>query len=336
MYPAVYLLRDPRRKSRPIFYVGAVPQAMQAGLGRARPVDLATGNLIPDVEWDARSRVEVILESGLSPICEVIYYKVPPRNVGLAVDALIATMTAKPLNRSCDAVLDVDGAVARMAHLAPVTLPEGCWALAHVLPAQVAGRDVLAAPDEMLRTIRDFKVGSEPVGPNIRRAIDALRRTWLDALFDIGSAQPVTQRHLVDPEILRDLSQGHTRLTGSGDPNHVVAELLGVRLGHSNILPARPTGQANSDVSYPCSSPHGACREVYAVREVGTSHRAVAEHDPDVQRGRVDLNDGTRDERSDRTEHFRWLVRFRPACGGKPKGAARTVHRGKQPVHCCS
>lgn len=175
MYPAVYLLRDPRKKSRPIFYVGAVPQSMQSGPGRARPVDLATGNLIPVVEWDARGRVEVILESGLTPICEVIYYRVPPRNVGLAVDALIATMTTKPLNRSCHAVLDVDGAVARMEHPAPVSLPEDSWAFVHVLPATVAAQDVLASPDVLLRAVRDFKVGSEPVGPAISRAVDAVR-----------------------------------------------------------------------------------------------------------------------------------------------------------------
>jgi hypothetical protein len=47
----------------------------------------------------------------------------------------------------------------------------------------------------------------------------------------------------------------HPVLTVTGDPHDIVTELSGVGPGHSNILPARPSGQANSDVTCSCSRP---------------------------------------------------------------------------------
>jgi hypothetical protein len=174
VYPAVYMLRDPRQRSRPVFYVGGVPQRLQSGLGRARAVDLASGHVIPDTEWDVRQRVTDIQEAGLTPLCEVIYSASQPLSVALAVEAVMATLPTRPLNRKVDAVLDPDGVMDQIAHPAPVTLPEDCWALVHVLPSKVAPRDVLAPPERMLRAVRDFTVGSEPVGAATRAAVDAL------------------------------------------------------------------------------------------------------------------------------------------------------------------
>ena len=44
----------------------------------------------------------------------------------------------------------------------------------------------------------------------------------------------------MDTEVPSDLVEGDTVLAGLGDPHDIVAELLGVGLGHSNILPGRP------------------------------------------------------------------------------------------------
>jgi len=44
----------------------------------------------------------------------------------------------------------------------------------------------------------------------------------------------------MDPEVLRDLLQIDIRTPVTSDPHNVVAELLGIRLRHSDILPAQP------------------------------------------------------------------------------------------------
>lgn len=77
----------------------------------------------------------------------------------------------------------------------------------------------------------------------------------LHAVLDIGAAHPRVQRGLVDPEVLRDLVERGLRVPAPGDTNHVVTELAGVGLGHSDILSSLPIGQARSVVTYPCSSP---------------------------------------------------------------------------------
>src|SRR5699024_3711130 len=58
--------------------------------------------------------------------------------------------------------------------------------------------------------------------------------------LDVGLANPLLQRHGMDTEVGGDLLESHTVFTGLGDADNVVAELLGVGLGHSNILPGRP------------------------------------------------------------------------------------------------
>jgi hypothetical protein len=43
----------------------------------------------------------------------------------------------------------------------------------------------------------------------------------------------------MNPEVPDDLLDGHTGPTATSDPHNIVAELLRVRLGHGNILPAQ-------------------------------------------------------------------------------------------------
>lgn len=59
----------------------------------------------------------------------------------------------------------------------------------------------------------------------------------------------------MNPEVFRDLLDVHAGLTVLSNAHNVVTELGRVGLGHSNILPGRPPGQARSDVTYSCSSP---------------------------------------------------------------------------------
>ena len=67
------------------------------------------------------------------------------------------------------------------------------------------------------------------------------------AVVDVCLADPFAQRHLVDAEVLGDLSEGDARFTGARDTHDVVTELLRVGLGHGDH-PSRPTrvGQPGS------------------------------------------------------------------------------------------
>lgn len=59
----------------------------------------------------------------------------------------------------------------------------------------------------------------------------------------------------MDTEIGGDLLDRHAVVAVAGHAYDVVAKLAGIRPGHKDIPPARPSGQANSDVTYPCSRP---------------------------------------------------------------------------------
>ena len=67
----------------------------------------------------------------------------------------------------------------------------------------------------------------------------------------------------MDSEVGGDLLDRHTVLAVAGDPHNIVTKLSGVGPWHNNILPARPPGQAISDVTCSCSTPvvkiHGYC-----------------------------------------------------------------------------
>ena len=77
-----------------------------------------------------------------------------------------------------------------------------------------------------------------------RSSADSVRLTpGLAAVVDLGLAQPLEQRHRVDPEVVGDLLDRHAGLAVTGDPHDIVAELPGVGLGHSDILPAHHHGK---------------------------------------------------------------------------------------------
>ncbi|MCM2428713.1 hypothetical protein [Streptomyces sp. RKAG337] len=59
----------------------------------------------------------------------------------------------------------------------------------------------------------------------------------------------------MDSEVGGHLLDRHTRTTVPRNPHDVLAELFRIRLGHSDILPTRPTGQARSDVTRSCGRP---------------------------------------------------------------------------------
>ncbi|MGL5824684.1 MAG: hypothetical protein ACRCYU_07600 [Nocardioides sp.] len=60
----------------------------------------------------------------------------------------------------------------------------------------------------------------------------------------------------MNTEVLSDLLDSDSRLTAPRDAHNILAELLRIRLGHSNILSGSPLGQARSAVTNPCSRPH--------------------------------------------------------------------------------
>src|SRR5699024_1865406 len=80
------------------------------------------------------------------------------------------------------------------------------------------------------------------------------------AVVDVGLADPFVQRHLVDAEVLRDLRDRDAVLAGPGHSHDTFAELLGVGSGHDAHPSRPPSGQARSDVTYPCGSPIQAWR----------------------------------------------------------------------------
>ncbi|MFJ3630896.1 hypothetical protein [Streptomyces sp. NPDC090112] len=59
----------------------------------------------------------------------------------------------------------------------------------------------------------------------------------------------------MDSEVGGHLLDRHTWGAVSRDPHDVLAELFRIGLGHSDILPTCPTGQASSDVTRSCGRP---------------------------------------------------------------------------------
>ena len=80
-------------------------------------------------------------------------------------------------------------------------------------------------------------------------------------------------------EVGGDLLDRHPVLAVTGDPHDILTELSGVGPGHSNILPARPPGQANSDVTCSCSRPNKLLFQVLTEREE-RSAIAIASNEP--------------------------------------------------------
>ncbi|MFW2513873.1 hypothetical protein ACNI3K_08865 [Demequina sp. SO4-13] len=59
----------------------------------------------------------------------------------------------------------------------------------------------------------------------------------------------------MDTEVVGELLERDSAFTTAGHADHVVSELLGIGLGHNNILPGSPEEQARSDVTYCCGRP---------------------------------------------------------------------------------
>ena len=59
----------------------------------------------------------------------------------------------------------------------------------------------------------------------------------------------------MDTKIFGNLIECHTRLTATRDAAYIITELSGIRPTHDNIRSGRTTGQANSDITQPCSRP---------------------------------------------------------------------------------
>src|SRR5699024_4086009 len=84
------------------------------------------------------------------------------------------------------------------------------------------------------------------------------------------------------------------RVTLLRHTNHIIAELLGKRLRHGDILPGQPCGLANSDVTYPCSSPGrclcgGRCRVGPPSTERTTWRNGYRHRDLDTRAGTRDM-----------------------------------------------
>ncbi|MEV1025619.1 hypothetical protein [Streptomyces sp. NPDC050264] len=62
-----------------------------------------------------------------------------------------------------------------------------------------------------------------------------------------SGGSPYPQRHRVDTEVGGHLLDRHARAAVPRDAHDILAELFRIRLGHSDILPTRPTRQASSD-----------------------------------------------------------------------------------------
>src|SRR5699024_4320898 len=97
----------------------------------------------------------------------------------------------------------------------------------------------------------------EPVTLPQRTNLIALRarHTRLLTTLDASLTHPLVQSPDMNSEVLRDLRERDLRITLLRNTDHVIAELLGKRLRHADILPGQPHGLANSDVTRPCSSP---------------------------------------------------------------------------------
>ncbi|BCK56256.1 hypothetical protein [Nocardia wallacei] len=101
----------------------------------------------------------------------------------------------------------------------------------------------------------------------------------------------------MNTEISGDLLQRHPVLTVTGNPDHIVTELLRVRLGHVNILPGPPSGKPDRcHLSVQQPLPHMKVR-LLALRVTATILLAAAARSVGA-RERVDGGGGLEVERS--------------------------------------
>src|SRR5690606_10303983 len=86
-----------------------------------------------------------------------------------------------------------------------------------------------------------------------------LRLTRLFAGFDAGLTHPLAESSDMDAGVLRDLREGDVWVAVLRDAHHVVAELLGERLGHDDILPGQRSRLAMFDVTSSYIRPFRPC-----------------------------------------------------------------------------
>ncbi|MGW0969945.1 M20/M25/M40 family metallo-hydrolase [Streptomyces sp. NPDC002516] len=84
----------------------------------------------------------------------------------------------------------------------------------------------------------------------------------------------------MDSEVLGHLLDRHPRAAVPRDPHDVLAELFRIRLGHSDILPTRPTGQASSDVTRSCGRPQAVAKLAAAITRLDTHRFPLILTDP--------------------------------------------------------
>ncbi len=77
----------------------------------------------------------------------------------------------------------------------------------------------------------------------------------LDAVLDIGGLEPAVQARLGDPEVLGDVLQSSVGFASPGDPDHVLAELLGIGPGHGEHPSSGTSRHHRSDVTGSSGSP---------------------------------------------------------------------------------
>src|SRR5690606_7231400 len=118
---------------------------------------------------------------------------------------------------------------------------------------QVALRQVRRSPTQHLVLLLQQPVTALELTQLSRRIRG---HTRLGAVLDISLTQPLLQRHLVNTEVRGDLRQSHTRLAVTRDPDDVLTELTGIRLGHNNILPRPPLGKRTQMSHTPSAAPY--------------------------------------------------------------------------------
>jgi threonine dehydrogenase-like Zn-dependent dehydrogenase len=152
-----------------------------------------------------------------------------------------------------------DGAVGLLAVLAAKQLgAERIIAMSRHEPRQQLAREygatdiVTERGDDGVAMIKDLTNG---LGAHSVVEAVGTSESMLQAILDIGGLDPPGQTRLADAEVGGDLLQRLPGLTVPGNPDHVLAELLGIRLRHGAHPSSGTSRHHRSDVTYPCSSP---------------------------------------------------------------------------------
>ena len=130
--------------------------------------------------------------------------------------------------------------------------------------ATAAVRKQIVVPASQQRAFEVFTAGFGDFKPREHNIMASpIARTVFEPrvgghIVDVGGLHPVRQTRLADPEIGRDLLDVLSGRTVASDVHDVVAELLGVGLGHDQHPSSGTSRHHRSDVTYSCSSPRRA------------------------------------------------------------------------------